>query len=107
MFRSGLWWTGDHLRGPIGQANEWQPLVNQMARATNGCFRTTNHGSLLVQSGLSARDVNGNMKVMSYHVMSRIVTVITVISFAKHGWWWLVVAQLGAARIVAVWLVPV
>jgi len=32
---------GDHTYGTIGQANELQLLVNQEARATTGCFRTT------------------------------------------------------------------
>jgi len=52
MFGSELWWKGDQARGTIGQANELQLLVNQEARATTGCFRTTN-GSLV--NGIGAQ----------------------------------------------------
>jgi len=45
MFRSELWWKGDHVRGTIGLAHELQLLVNQEARATTGCFRTTSLGA--------------------------------------------------------------
>ena len=38
----------------MGQANELQLLVNQEARATSGCFWTTNLGALSVESGLQA-----------------------------------------------------
>jgi len=54
MFESELWWKGDHTLGTIGQANELQLLVNQKARATTDCFRTTNLGSLSMESGFSA-----------------------------------------------------
>jgi len=54
MFGSELWWKGDHVRGTIGQANELKLLVNQEARATTGCFRTTNLGALSMESGLRA-----------------------------------------------------
>ena len=50
MFGSELWWTGDLARGTIGQANELQLLVNQEARTTTGCLRTTNLGSLSMES---------------------------------------------------------
>jgi len=52
MFGSELWWKGDHVSGTIGRADELQLLVNQEARATTGCFRTTNLGALSVESGL-------------------------------------------------------
>ena len=42
MFGSELWWKGDHVPGTMGQADELQLLVNQEARATTGCFQTTN-----------------------------------------------------------------
>jgi len=52
---SELWWRkGDHFRGTIGQAHELQLLVNQEARATTSCFRTTNLGALSMESGLRA-----------------------------------------------------
>ena len=54
MFGSELWWKGDHVRGTMGQADELQLLVNQEARATTGCFRTTNLGALSMESGLRA-----------------------------------------------------
>jgi len=54
MFGSELWWKGDHVRGTIGQVDELQLLVNQEARATTGCSRTTNLGALLMESGLWA-----------------------------------------------------
>ena len=54
MFGSELWWKGDHVQGAIGQADELQLLVNQEARATTGCFRTTNLGALSMESGLRA-----------------------------------------------------
>jgi hypothetical protein len=38
----------------MGQADELQLLVNQEARATTGCFRTTNLGALSMESGLRA-----------------------------------------------------
>jgi len=52
MFGSELWWKGDHVRGTMGQADEQQLLVNQEARATTGCFGTTNLGALSMESGL-------------------------------------------------------
>jgi len=52
MFGSELWWKRDHVRGTIGQVDELQLLVNQEARATTGCFRTTNLGVLSMESGL-------------------------------------------------------
>jgi len=54
MFGSELWWKGDHVPGTIGRADELQLLVNQEARATTGCFRTTNLGALSMESGLRA-----------------------------------------------------
>jgi len=52
MFGAELWWEGTEKRGTIGRANELQLLVNQQARATTGCFRTTNLGILSMESGL-------------------------------------------------------
>jgi hypothetical protein len=46
MLGSELWCKGDRIRGTIGQADELQLLVSQKARATMGCFRTTNLGAL-------------------------------------------------------------
>ena len=46
MFGAELWWKGDLVEGTIGRAKELQLLVNQEARATTGCFRTTNLGAL-------------------------------------------------------------
>jgi len=54
MFGSELWWKGDHVPGTMGRAEELQLLVNQEARATTGCFRTTNLGDLSMESGLWA-----------------------------------------------------
>jgi len=54
MFGSELWWKGDHVWGTTGQADELQRLVNQEARATTGCFRTTNLEALSMKSGLRA-----------------------------------------------------
>jgi len=54
MFGSELWWKGDLAQGTIGRANELQLLINQEARATTGCFRTTNLGALSMESGLKA-----------------------------------------------------
>jgi len=54
MFGLELWWKGDQVRGTIGQAEELQLLVNQEARATTGCFQTTNLGALSMESGLRA-----------------------------------------------------
>jgi len=53
-FGSELWWKRDHVPGAIGRADELQLLVNQEARATTGCFRTTNLGALSMESGLRA-----------------------------------------------------
>ena len=49
MFGSELWWKRDLVRRTIGQANELQLLVNQEARATTGCFRTTDLAALSMQ----------------------------------------------------------
>jgi len=54
MFGAELWWKGDHVRGTMGQAEELQLLGNQEARATTGCFRTTNLGALSMESGIRA-----------------------------------------------------
>jgi len=54
MFGAELWWKGDLAQGAIGRANELQRLVNQEARATTGCFRTTNQGALSMELGLRA-----------------------------------------------------
>jgi len=54
MFGAELWWKGDLVEGTIGRANELQLLINQEARATTGCFRTTNLGALSIKSGLRA-----------------------------------------------------
>jgi len=54
MFGAELWWRGDLAEGAIGRAKELQLLVNQEARATTGCFRTTNLGALSMESGLRA-----------------------------------------------------
>jgi len=54
MFGSELWWKGDHITGTKGRAEELQLLVNQEARATTGCFRTTSLGALSMESGLRA-----------------------------------------------------
>jgi len=51
-FGSELWRKGDHVQGTVGRADELQLLVNQEARATTGCFRTTNLGALSKESGL-------------------------------------------------------
>jgi len=52
MFGAELWWKGDKTRGTVGRAEELQLLVNQQARSTTGCFRTTNRGALSMESGL-------------------------------------------------------
>jgi len=54
MFGLELWWKGDYVPGSIGRVAEMQLLVNQEARATTGCFRTTNLGALSMESGLRA-----------------------------------------------------
>jgi len=54
MCGAELWWKGDLVEGTIGRANELQLLINQEARATTGCFRTTNLGALSMESGLRA-----------------------------------------------------
>jgi len=54
MFGSELWWKGDHVPGTIGWADELQLLVYQEARARTGCIRTTNSGTLAMESGLRA-----------------------------------------------------
>ena len=48
------WWKADHVTGTMVRAEDLQRLVNQQARATTGCFRTTNLGALLMESGLRA-----------------------------------------------------
>jgi len=45
MSRWELWWRGGHAPAIMGRAEELQLLVNQQARATTGCFRTTNLGA--------------------------------------------------------------
>ena len=52
MFGAELWWKGDHVTGTMGRAEDLQRLVNQQARVTTGCFRTTNLGALSMESGL-------------------------------------------------------
>jgi len=54
MFGAELWWKGNPVTGTQGRAEEIQLLVNQEARATAGCFRTTNLGALSMESGLRA-----------------------------------------------------
>jgi len=54
MFGAELWWKGDYTTGTQGRAEEIQRLINQEARATMGCFRTTNLGALPMESGLRA-----------------------------------------------------
>jgi len=54
MFGPEPWWNGDYIQGTIVRAEELQQLVNQEARATTGCFRTTNLGALSTESGLRA-----------------------------------------------------
>jgi len=54
MFGAELCRKGDQVQGTMGQADELQLLVNQMARATTGCFRTTNLGALTMELGLRA-----------------------------------------------------
>jgi len=54
MLGSELWWKGDHVQGTIGRDDELQLLVNQEARVTTGCFRTTNLGAFSMEPGLRA-----------------------------------------------------
>jgi len=54
MFGSELWWKGGHVQGTMGQTDELQLLVNQKARATTGCFKTTNLEALSMESSLRA-----------------------------------------------------
>jgi len=54
MFGAELWWKGDYATGTQGRAEEIRRLINQEARATTGCFRTTNLGALSMESGLRA-----------------------------------------------------
>ena len=54
MFGSELWWKGEYVTGTKGRAEDLQLLVNQEARATTGCFRTTSLGALSMESGLRA-----------------------------------------------------
>ena len=51
MSGSELWWKGDHVLGTVGRADKIQQLFNQEARATTGCFRTTNLGAHLMELG--------------------------------------------------------
>jgi hypothetical protein len=51
MFGSELWWKGEATHGTIGRANDIQKLVNEQARAVIGCFRTTNLGTLEMETG--------------------------------------------------------
>jgi len=52
VFGSELWWKRHQTRGTVSQANGLQLLVNHEARATTGCFRTTNLGALYIEAGL-------------------------------------------------------
>jgi len=52
LYGSELWWKGEAVRGTIGMANDLQKLVNQQARNVTGCFRSTNQGELMLESGL-------------------------------------------------------
>jgi len=52
MFGAELWWKGDYTMETQGRAEEIQRLANQEARATTGCFRTTNLGALSMESGI-------------------------------------------------------
>jgi len=54
MFGAELWWKEYLAEGTIGRAMELQLLVNQEARTTTGCVRTTNLGALSMESGLRA-----------------------------------------------------
>jgi len=54
MFGAELWWKGDYATGTQGRAGEIQRLINQEARTTTGCFRTTNLEALSMESGLRA-----------------------------------------------------
>jgi len=51
MFGAELWWKGEQ-GGTDGMAKKLQVMVNPEARATTGCFRTTNQGALAMESGL-------------------------------------------------------
>jgi len=51
MFGAELWWKGEQ-GGTSGLAKELQVLVSQEARATTGCFCTTNQGALAMEAGL-------------------------------------------------------
>jgi hypothetical protein len=59
MFGSELWWKGGRVPGTIGRADELQLLVDREARATTGCFRTTNLGALAMESSLKGSDNAG------------------------------------------------
>jgi len=54
IFDSELWWKGEYVTGTKGRTEDLQLLVNQEARATTGCIRTTSLGALLIESGLRA-----------------------------------------------------
>jgi len=52
MYGSELWWQGEGKQGMRGGEDELQKLVGQEARAVTGCFRTTNRGAHMAESGL-------------------------------------------------------
>jgi len=52
LYGSELWWKGEEVYGSVGKAADLQKLVNQQARAATGCFRSTNQGELMLESGL-------------------------------------------------------
>jgi len=52
MYGSELWWQGQGEQGMRGPEDDMQNLVSQEARAVTGCFRTTNLGALMAESGL-------------------------------------------------------
>jgi len=52
MFGPELWWEGDWVVGNMGRADELQLQINQQARAVTGCFRTTDLGAVVMESGL-------------------------------------------------------
>jgi len=56
-------------RGTTGQANELQLLVNQVARATTGCFRTTNPEALSMESGLGPAAALAGEQTVTFRTM--------------------------------------
>jgi len=53
VFGSELWWKGDQTQGHHRPGKtSYSFLVNRGARATTGCFQTTNLGALSMESGL-------------------------------------------------------